>query len=171
MIYVIQMRGTAHYKIGYTDGDSEERKKQLQTGNPLILDLVVTVEGDRILEKRIHHKYKKNISSGEWLVLRPEMLHKILSDDLGVSPKSFSIKHGDWSLTTTFKQWLSEQQARDDIVGDFARDVQTDKSSPEVRAGFRQWRNYLISHRACRGAREALITSWREFREDVKKSC
>lgn len=143
MIYVVNMRGTPYYKIGYTNLAIERRKAQLQTGCPLPIDVVTTVVGERDLETRVHQKWQahKADAGNEWFTLTKKNLEKMLRDDLGVTPGATILIEGEvWPLTTTFKQWLAHQKDRDDVVGDLARDVIRDPMAPDDRAGRKTWR-------------------------------
>lgn len=64
---------------------------------------------------------------------------------------------------STFYGWLGKQTARDDRVGDLARDAMEDTSSPK-RAGIAGWRAHLRKVHACPAALETLEIAWREFR-------
>lgn len=55
-------------KIGYI-GESQRllaRMRELQLGNPVALDLVLLLPGDREVERQLHHKYAARHLLGEW---------------------------------------------------------------------------------------------------------
>ena len=166
MIYILNMRGTPYYKVGYTDGDPERRKAQLQTGCPLPLDIVAQVIGDRALEASLHRRWQSQRAdaANEWFTLTKEQLQEMLGEDLNVNPRTNVIMEGElWPLTTTFKQWLLKQSGRDDTVGDFARDAIYDKDAPDDRAGWKTWRSYLQLRHVCGEVVEAFGEAWMEF--------
>ena len=68
MIYLIRAKKTDLYKIGYTNGDPEERMKSMQTGCPYELEIIETSLGGKEKEKRFHHFFKdhKTRDKGEW---------------------------------------------------------------------------------------------------------
>lgn len=59
-----------HIKIGIAK-DPSERKKDLQTANPMKLQIIFLMHVNdynhaRILEKELHEKFKKDRLQGEW---------------------------------------------------------------------------------------------------------
>ena len=68
-LYVIQSRTTGAIKVGRSD-DPEKRLRQLQTGCPNTLKLILVAENLGIQEKRVHHelrRYKtRHDNGGEW---------------------------------------------------------------------------------------------------------
>lgn len=72
MIYVIRAGGSSYYKIGYTSKDSAScRVKQLQTGNPLQLSVVLTFDGDESDEAywQLYFAHKMTEARNEWFEL------------------------------------------------------------------------------------------------------
>ena len=75
LIYLIQMGDTQYYKIGITK-DINRRIRDLQTGNPLPLTVVTTIEIDTnpkqsrefsaFIESRLHALFEYCRASGEW---------------------------------------------------------------------------------------------------------
>ena len=64
----------------------------------------------------------------------------------------------------TFYKWLMEQVGRDDPIGDFASDAESDSSSPGRSAGREEWLGYLRwTGRACPEAIEAFKAAWVEY--------
>lgn len=53
-------------KIGYTAGNPEVRLKKLQIGSPTKLTLAGTIEGDNVIERQLHWRFKSQHSHGEW---------------------------------------------------------------------------------------------------------
>ena len=66
MIYLINAEGTDLYKIGFTNQNSNNRMKVLQTGCPYKLKLIDVFNGGLAIEKEIHNTYKKVRKQGEW---------------------------------------------------------------------------------------------------------
>lgn len=172
MIYIINMRGTPHYKIGYTDMPVELRRNQLQTANPIYLDIIAVVEGDRALEAKLHRQWRtcRSKVNNEWFVLTNRQLVDLLRNELGVDANAIAVADSDlWPITTTFRQWLVQQAERDDIIGDFARDTENferwhrDRRLPDDRAGHTTWWEFLRGNQVCEGAIEAFNEAWEEF--------
>lgn len=67
-IYFIKSRGLV--KIGYTAGKVENRLQKLQIGSGERLTLLGTVEGDQVIERQLHWRFKKQHSHGEWFFLQ-----------------------------------------------------------------------------------------------------
>ncbi len=66
--YILQAAGTGSYKIGRSD-DVEARIKQLQTGCPNTLRLIVKIPNWGYLERETHQRlsrYRIRIGKGEW---------------------------------------------------------------------------------------------------------
>lgn len=165
MVYVIQMRGTSHYKVGFTSGDVEKRRAQLQTASPVALDIVASVAGGRDLEIKVLRRWKNTSSAamGEWLTLSKKQLGQMLRDDLGIEAQGLVIDGDLHPITLTFRQWLQQQEDRDDMIGDLARDAQRDAELPDDRAGQQKWLEHLELMGACAGAIEAFNRAWKEF--------
>ena len=68
MIYFIKaaFANQTFYKIGFTRGSAQQRLKQLQTSNPVKLELIKEFPGDLWEEKRIHSYLKCLRVEGEW---------------------------------------------------------------------------------------------------------
>jgi hypothetical protein len=78
-VYLIRAAETGHYKIGYTNGDPNQRLTKLQTGNPHQL----TIVGDfpcagKFTEKLLHDFFAKSRLSGEWFNLTDEEAQQLL---------------------------------------------------------------------------------------------
>lgn len=76
MIYAIS--DGEKIKIGYSK-HPEKRLKQLQTAHPAPLKLIQTWQGDKILEKAIHHRlfsFRSRLN-GEWFNLNHSHLSVI----------------------------------------------------------------------------------------------
>jgi hypothetical protein len=79
MIYFIQDEHLGHIKIGFTDGpDAAVRLKQLQTGSPVGLVLLMTIEGDRETEAMAHEKFASARVHGEWFRPVPDLISFML---------------------------------------------------------------------------------------------
>lgn len=67
-IYFIRSRNLV--KIGYTAADPKQRLLKLQIGSGERLTLLGVVEGDQVIEKQMHWRFKKQHSHGEWFFLQ-----------------------------------------------------------------------------------------------------
>lgn len=63
-IYFIRSRNLV--KIGYTAGKPSARLAKLQNGSPAKLELLGSIEGDDVIEKQLHWRFKTQHSHGEW---------------------------------------------------------------------------------------------------------
>ncbi len=68
-LYIIQSRTTGAVKIGRSD-DPERRLRQLQTGCPYALKLILVLGGGGIIEAHVHHCMRRHRTrhthGGEW---------------------------------------------------------------------------------------------------------
>ena len=79
MIYFIS-QSDEFVKIGYTGstpGGAHKRLNTLQIGNPIKLNLMAYMDGDRDAEHRLHVKFDKYWVRGEWFRLSGEVLEYI----------------------------------------------------------------------------------------------
>jgi ribosomal protein L40E len=77
-VYFISGPGSADpIKIGFTSGDAETRLKGIQTGSPVRLNVIATIESDYRLENQIHRKFAQHRLSGEWFSRAPEIMEYI----------------------------------------------------------------------------------------------
>ena len=82
----------------------------------------------------------------------------------------------------TFYGWLMFQTSRDDLVGDFARDVKSSPATSEDEHGNRVrrphgrsksplgWRRYLGKLRASEAAIESMYAAWAEYQVFLNKA-
>ena len=79
--YLLHSNG--HYKVGVTlDTSIGGRVKQLQTGNPYVIELVAktgTILNAYEIEKGLHKKLKHNRVRGEWFTLKDSELVYVLN--------------------------------------------------------------------------------------------
>jgi hypothetical protein len=66
MIYLVEAVGVGRVKIGYTSGDARDRLAALQTGSPVPLRIVATMEGGPGLERTLHAAFEVHRLHGEW---------------------------------------------------------------------------------------------------------
>ena len=64
---------------------------------------------------------------------------------------------------TKFRQWLRQQEERDDPIGDLARDMAHDHNQTAHNPSLPDLYHYLKANRACREAFHALIEAYREW--------
>ena len=81
MIYFIRSGKKVPIKIGYTDGDADQRLASLQTGNPFELNLLGCISGDMERERLIHKKFEDYRVRGEWFRATSELLSLIFAGD------------------------------------------------------------------------------------------
>ena len=85
-LYIMQAHGTGHVKVGRSD-DPDRRLRQIHTGCPSIVRLVLTlpdqghIEG--YLHKRMYHRKVRSNRSGEWfeegaLAELPDSIYELL---------------------------------------------------------------------------------------------
>jgi hypothetical protein len=72
-VYFIEAVGTGTVKIGYTEGDPEDRLKQLQTGCPNQLRVAAWMAGRQEDEAELHKLFARHRVNGEWFNLSPEL--------------------------------------------------------------------------------------------------
>ena len=68
VVYLIQVTGTAFFKIGFTS-DIHFRLASLKAANPMPLEVVATTRGARKLEGRFHRRFQLQRVRGEWFEL------------------------------------------------------------------------------------------------------
>jgi hypothetical protein len=74
MIYFIEAVGLDRVKIGYTSGESVERRLlALKTASPVPLKVVGVIEGTQKQERRLHRKYAAHRVCGEWFTVTGEL--------------------------------------------------------------------------------------------------
>jgi hypothetical protein len=66
MIYFFQDEETCHIKIGFTDGEPEERLKRVQSNSPSKLIILLTLKGGREGEQELHAKFAAARLHNEW---------------------------------------------------------------------------------------------------------
>ena len=74
-VYLIRAMGTSHIKIGHTTGSLRSRLHDLQTGNPLPLEVLLCFYSPtpEKIEKKLHREFAEYRLRGEWFVL-PEKI-------------------------------------------------------------------------------------------------
>jgi hypothetical protein len=77
-VYLIQ--GAGLVKIGWAVSPAK-RLKLLQTGSPVLLELLGFIRGDQETEAYLHWKYARWRKHGEWFALTPSQINHILKDD------------------------------------------------------------------------------------------
>lgn len=64
-LYIIQSSNNGCFKIGRSK-HPEKRLKQLQTGSPYKLKIILVVENEGKQEKILHSRFPKTACEGEW---------------------------------------------------------------------------------------------------------
>lgn len=113
--------------------DPIKRISGLQVGSASDLKVVMIFDGD--CERALHKRFKKYHIKREWFSL------EILS----------------------LYNWISLQSERNDVIGDFAREVLDDKRFPIFEIRYGRLKDYLIERRACNEARLALARCFRAW--------
>lgn len=72
-VYFIVCTDTYRCKIGFTAKDPAKRLKNLQTGSPGELALVLTHPGTQDTEAALHKKFEASCVRGEWFDLTDEL--------------------------------------------------------------------------------------------------
>jgi hypothetical protein len=122
MLYVIRAGGTNHYKIGFTSRCVESRVMELQTGNPLRLSVVFTLDGDESDEALWHMKFahKMTGATNEWFELTESDLKEFkdvkTTNDQGsvIRSSAFdvrSVRGGQQYPATARRENVSRQQS------------------------------------------------------------
>lgn len=75
MIYFLRNTDNGHIKIGFTEkDDADVRRDQCQTGNSGPLVVLATMPGGRNEERAMHMKFAAYGLEGEWFLPHPELL-------------------------------------------------------------------------------------------------
>lgn len=65
-----------------------------------------------------------------------------------------------------FNNWILSQTNRNDMVGDFARDVKRDTKVPNDNASKDSWLSHLGHRNACQAAINAFEVAWTEYKNE-----
>jgi len=79
-VYFIQQKDVPDlFKIGKTKRDPKRRLRELQTGNPNELIIVITIQSKNmhVLESTLHKKYEYTREHGEWFRLPASVVEEI----------------------------------------------------------------------------------------------
>ncbi len=119
-VYFARASGTDHLKIGFTDGDVNDRLRQLQTGCPNRLVLEDALEGDFKTESFIHEELKAfRHEKGEWFRLTPEQVRAFIDSQPRLVRKGFAvsfleyISEGPYSMTALRLDMESHQNLKE----------------------------------------------------------
>ena len=77
------MTGTEYYKVGFTDRAAEQRLAKLQTGNPVKLQIVLSIPAATELdEQRLHARFIEFKTDGgdEWFRLSADQISRLMED-------------------------------------------------------------------------------------------
>ncbi|MFB8166021.1 GIY-YIG nuclease family protein [Streptomyces rubiginosohelvolus] len=70
-VYLIGSTDSSLVKIGWTD-NPKRRLRDLQTGSPVLLQLLAVFEGGPIVEAELHRQFADQRRHGEWFDLGPD---------------------------------------------------------------------------------------------------
>ena len=74
MIYFVKGDGVDRIKIGHTKWPVKDRVCSMQTGCPVTLRIIHTMEGGAEMEKEIHEILKESRVIGEWFTTNKEVV-------------------------------------------------------------------------------------------------
>lgn len=77
-LYLIQGENGGYIKIGISDS-IEDRLSQLQTGSPVLLNIVYSCKGAK-LEKKLHTHFANKRMHGEWFDVEIEEIKKVIGE-------------------------------------------------------------------------------------------
>lgn len=84
-VYLIHCDGSTYYKIGITYNSPVQRMKELQTGCPYKLTMVMAfaVVNPEAEEYRLHEQFIERRTTGEWFDLDPQAFADVI---LAINP-------------------------------------------------------------------------------------
>ena len=65
-----------------------------------------------------------------------------------------------------FNSWILSQTNRNDMVGDFARDVKRDTKAPNDNASKDSWLSHMVHNNASRVAINTFEVAWTEYKNE-----
>lgn len=74
MIYFIESGWLGPIKIGFTAGPVAARVRGLSTAHHRELTVLLTMEGDTVVERELHHRFADHRMRGEWFHPAPDLL-------------------------------------------------------------------------------------------------
>lgn len=83
MIYYIGSEEHPYIKIGYTK-DLVRRLTKMQSDSPFTLVVYKTIEGDSLLEEKIHKRFHHLHKRGEWYKKTEEILDEVSFEEDGM---------------------------------------------------------------------------------------
>lgn len=86
MIYFVLAKGSKRVKIGYTKSGVESRIASLSTGCPTEPILILTKEGDQLVEANYHQRFKSLRAVGEWFDLSHDLLDLLAWEIIALTP-------------------------------------------------------------------------------------
>lgn len=91
-VYFVVCADLNRCKIGFTSGKVEKRIKNLQTGSPSQLALLVAHPGSTETERALHERFANSRVVGEWFDLTPELRAYMVAALWAIS--EFTLKQG-----------------------------------------------------------------------------
>ena len=122
VVYAVRVQ--EFIKIGFTGRGTDQRMKEMQTGNPYVLELIGCADGSMEAETAIHRLLKPYNVRGEWFTDHPDVLDvvdKIVNNDRAwinsIQPRYFAwavrnvrdeMEHMDTPDALTFEEKLAQ---------------------------------------------------------------
>jgi DNA-binding XRE family transcriptional regulator len=79
-IYILSAGETSMVKIGWTENDAEERRRELQTAHWEALTVMRVIDALPWVERAMHRKFAEQRVLGEWFRFHPDMLTVSIAD-------------------------------------------------------------------------------------------
>ena len=112
MIYFLRAGTDGHVKIGWSRDDASLKRRiaTLQTGQPLPLAVIRTIEAERWVEGWLHGFYAGVRAAGKWFAFQPDMLFVRHPDakpkrHSKPTPKTAIVHLPAGDLSETLHQW------------------------------------------------------------------
>lgn len=87
-VYFIEASGSPYVKIGWTEGEPEDRCAKLQVGCPLELTVIAEYPGCREDERRAHRRLAHAHVRGEWFDRTADGVEEVIARGLHALPSA-----------------------------------------------------------------------------------
>lgn len=118
------------------------------------IEIPDNVELDGIAEEDMQRMIEAAVCTDHW--------YEYCGVDIDLRAARVKVVDSAWTRkpARSFLAWSKAQAKRDDVVGEFARDIARDPRAPSGRATKGQWRDHLGGSQHLAGA---LSEAWAEF--------